>query len=498
MKNLSEIVKIRLKKRKKLKDLGDNPYPIFVKRTHSIQSAGSEFSKLSKEEKLVKLTGRLMTFREHGALTFANLRDSGSQIQIAFRRDGMGKSAYEEMQKLVDIGDFLNVEGVLFKTKRGEKTLDVRKFNIISKSLQPLPEKWHGLKDVEQRYRKRYLDLLMNDEVSDIFKKRSKIIKEARNFLETNDFLEVETPILQQIPGGATAKPFKTHLNALNLDMYLRVSPELYLKRLLVGGFDKVYEIGRNFRNEGIDYSHNPEFTMLEFYWAYSDYKEGMRFTEKLLRHILKQVVGGYKVEHSSKKESGDKSKKIMIDFSKTFTRVEFNELLQKYAKINYEDHNLESLQKKAKELGVKIAKKVYSKTEIADVIYKKVCLPHLVQPTFVIHHPANMLPLAKPLEDNPDYVASFQLIVAGWELIKGYSELNDPVLQKEFFKTQGALRSKGDDEAQFMDKDFIEALEYGMPPAFGFGMGMDRLTALLTNTHSLREVILFPTMRPK
>lgn len=497
MKSLSEIIKIRLKKRKTLKDLGDNPYPIFVKRTHSIQEAIDEFFKLSKEKKLIKLTGRLMTLREHGALTFGNLKDGGNQIQIAFRRDGMGKSAYEELSKLVDIGDFLNVEGVLFKTKRGEKTLDVRKFNIISKSLQPLPEKWHGLKDVEQRYRKRYLDILMNEEVSDIFKKRSKIIKEARSFLETNDFLEVETPILQQIPGGASAKPFKTHLNALNLDMYLRISPELYLKRLLVGGFDRVYEIGRNFRNEGMDYSHNPEFTMLEFYWAYSNYKEGMRFTEKLLRHILKQVVGGYKVEYSS---HGDAVKKVsnVIDFSKTFTRIEFSELLQKYTKINYEDHNLESLRKKAKELGVKIAKKAYSKIEIADAIYKKICLPRLVQPTFVIHHPTSMLPLAKPLEDNPKYAASFQLIVAGWELVKGYSELNDPVLQKEFFKSQQTLRSEGNDEAQFMDEDFIEALEYGMPPAFGFGMGMDRLTALLTDAHSLREVILFPTMRPK
>lgn len=488
MATLAEIIKNRLKKRKILLERQENPYPVFTKRTHEIGAAFDNFSALSKGKKVVKLAGRLMALRIHGGMTFGEIKDSSGEIQIAFRQDVLGKIMYGRISKYLDIGDFLNVEGILFKTKKGERTLDVKKFKLLSKSIRPLPEKWHGLKDVEQRYRKRYLDILMNDEVGRIFETRFKIIQETRNFMNSQGFREVETPILQFIAGGATAKPFKTHLNALNLDMYMRISLELYLKRLLVAGYDKVYEIGRNFRNEGLDYSHNPEFTMLEFYWAYSDYKEGMKFTEKLFSHILKNTINSKKIEYEGN----------TIDFSVQYKRIEFEDLLFKYTKINYSDFNLETLKAKAKELGVNIEKDIYSKAEAIDYIFKKLCIPKLINPTFIIHYPSEMLPLAKPLPDNPRFAASFQLVVAGLEMVKAYSELNDPVVQRKFFEEQEKLRKKGDTEAQVLDEEFIEALEYGMPPAFGFGLGMDRLTAVLTGVHSLREVILFPTMKPK
>lgn len=485
---LDEIIKNRIKKRKDLQDLKASPYPVFTKRTHNTKEALDDFSKFSIRKKRISVVGRLMSIRQHGALTFANLRDGSGSLQIAFREDSLGKKRYADIEKFIDIGDFLSVEGVMFKTKRGEKTLDVEKFDIVTKSLRPLPEKWHGLKDTEERYRRRYLDILMNEEIRDIFLLRSKLVAEIRAFLNNENFLEVETPVLQSIAGGASAKPFKTHLNAFDLDMQLRISLELYLKRLLVAGFDKVYEMGRNFRNEGVDFSHNPEFTMLEFYWAYSDYKEGMKFTEKFLSSIVKKVTGSRVIEYGGNK----------IDFSAPWERVEFKDVLRTYAKVDYDEYNFEGLKKKAEDLGLKIEKNVYSKPEVADSIYKKLCLPNITQPTFIIHYPSEMLPLAKPLDDNPAYAASFQVIVAGWEIVKAYSELNDPVLQREFFEAQEALRKKGDDEAHPMDTDFVEALEYGMPPALGLGLGIDRLTALLSGAHSLREVILFPTMKPK
>ena len=500
MSALDKIQKERLKKRKILKERGENPYPSSVESTHRIEELLENFSKLAKEKKQVKISGRLLSFRQHGGLTFGELQDGSGKIQIAFREDALGKNTYEEVSEFVDIGDFLHVEGTLFKTKRGEETLDVANYNIIVKSIRPLPEKWHGIKDAELRYRVRELDLLKNPDVKDVFEKRSVITRSIREFLEENRFMEVEVPVLQVTPGGASATPFKTHLNAWDLDVALRIAPELYLKRLLVGGFDKIYEMGRNFRNEGVDYSHNPEFTMLEFYWAYADYKEGMKFTEKLLRYIVKKTLGKEKLEYIVRTPGSEvgEGKKQIIDFSKSFKRVEFNELLQKHADINYEDYNLESLLEKAKELGVKIEKKVFSKGEVADAIYKKLIQSKLIQPTFVIHHPIEMKPLAKPLDDNPAYAASVQLVVAGMELVNAYSELNDPVVQREHLEKQAELNKKGSEEAHLLDEDFLQSLEYGMPPAFGFGMGIDRLTALLTNSHSLREVILFPTMRPK
>ena len=495
---LKEIIKNRLKKRKTLTDRNEYPYPLNAKRKNALADVLNSFSKLEKEEKLLAVAGRLMSRREHGKLTFGELYDGTATIQVVFREDSMGKAAYGQISEFIDVGDFLSIKGTAMKTKRGEESIGVREFKIITKSLRPLPEKWHGLKDVEQRYRRRYLDILMNEEARELFKKRSQVVSECRKFLEKKDFMEVETPMLQMIPGGASAKPFETHLNALKLDMYLRIAPELYLKRLLVAGMPKVYELGRNFRNEGVDYSHNPEFTMLEFYWAYADYKQGMKLTEKFVSHIVKKVTGKSKIEYTTSATEGETGGDKEVKIKTPFERIEFNELLQKYADVNYEDYDMKTLKKKAKELGVDIKKKVYSKAEVADMIYKKYCLPKIEQPTFVIHHPAEMIPLAKPLENDKRYAASMQLVIAGWELVKGYSELNDPVLQREFFKEQEKLRKSGDDEAQYLDEDFLEALEYGMPPAFGFGMGIDRLSAFLTGSNALREAILFPTMKPK
>ena len=485
---LEDIVKNRLHKRKELSEGGANPYPVFIKHTSAVSEVLVGFSKFQRSGGQVSIAGRLMGFRGHGGLTFADLKDGTAAIQVIFREDVLGKNPYADIAKYLDIGDFISVTGTPFKTKRGERSVEVRKYQMIAKSLRTLPEKWHGLQDVEERYRRRYLDILMNEDVRGIFTARAKILSAVRAYLEREGFIEVETPVLQNIAGGAAARPFKTHLNALDLDMYLRISPELYLKRLLVGGFDKVYELGRSFRNEGVDFAHSPEFTMLEFYWAYSDYKEGMKFTEKFLSSLVKDVLGKKKLEYEGK----------AIDFSGTWERLEFRSLLQRYAKVDYDAHDASGLRKQAEKLGVKIDKKIYSKAEVADQIYKKIILPNIVRPTFVIHYPSEMLPLAKPLDGNPAYAASFQLVVAGWELVKAYSELNDPVLQRKFFEEQERLKRKGDEEAHTMDEDFVEALEYGMPPALGLGLGIDRLTALLAGVHSLREVILFPTMRPK
>ncbi|MDP3901202.1 MAG: lysine--tRNA ligase, partial [bacterium] len=360
-------------------------------------------------------------------------------------------------------------------------------FTMLTKSLLPLPDKWHGLQDVEERYRKRYLDLLFNKEVREVVVKRAEILRAIREFLDAKGFCEVETPVLQPIYGGADARPFTTHLHTFSMDMFLRIAPELYLKRLLVGGMEKVYEIGRIFRNEGADRSHNPDFTTLEFYWAYADYKDLMKLTEELFSFMLKKVFGKTKITYEGKE----------ISFTAPFERIEYGALIRKYARVDIESANKQALLKKAKELKVPVSSEM-GKAQVADAIFKKFCLPRLEQPTFVIHYPAGASPLAKPLEGDPSKLGMFQLVAGGWELVKAYSELNDPVAQRKAFTEQEGLYRKGLKEAQRMDKDFLEALEYGMPPAAGFGMGIDRLTALLTNSHSLREVIIFPTMKLK
>jgi len=485
---LEDIIQGRKQKRKLLQDRGEYPYPGKGKRTHTTETFLSQFDELQKSEEEISLSGRLLALREHGSLIFGVIYDGFAKIQIVFKKDAMGESAFRSVGDYVDIGDFMSVTGIAFTTKRGEKSVQVRRYSLITKSLRPLPEKWHGLKDTEERYRKRYLDLLMNKEVRNLFATRHSTIRAIREFLHEKYFEEVETPMLQNIPGGATARPFETHLNAMDMDMYLRIAPELYLKRLLVAGYEKVFEIGRNFRNEGVDASHNPEFTMLELYAAYEDERYGMALTEEMMELILQKTVGS--TTHTFEGNE--------ITFQPPYQRIEFNEMLMKYTDIRYEDYNLASLLKKADEMGVVIGKEVQSKAEVADEIYKKYCRKHFIQPTFIIHYPMEMVPLAKPLDNNPSYARSFQLVVGGIEMAKGYSESNDPVTQRQELEKQEEYRKKGDKEAHTMDTDFIEALEYGMPPACGIGIGIDRLVAFLSNANALREIILFPTMRDK
>lgn len=496
MATIDELRKIRLKKLEAIRKAVFTSYPEKTKRTHKISEILEDFSSLARLKKEIILVGRIKSLREHGGSTFLDIEDGSARstssgqakIQAYFKRDKIGERGYKFFLENFDIGDFIEIRGVLFKTKKGEKTIEANDFKMLAKSLLPLPEKWHGLKDIEERFRKRYLDLIFNPEVKKKFETRSRIIKEIREFLEGEGFLEVETPILQPIYGGAKARPFKTYLNALDMDLYLRISPELYLKRLLVGGFEKVYEIGRVFRNEGMDRTHNPDFTILEFYWAYADYKEAMKLTEKMFEFLFKKIFGKLEIIYEGKK----------LNFKTPWPRIEFNQLIKKYTKINLEEINLEALKKEATKLGVEV-KPGASKAEIADEIYKKVCLPKIIQPTFIIHHPLGTFPLAKQLGDDTKKLASFQLVAGGcWELVLGFSELNEPIEQRKRFEEQEKFFKAGLEEAQRMDEDFLEALEYGMPPAAGFGLGIDRLVALLTDSHSLREVILFPTMRPK
>lgn len=487
MATIDELRKIRLRKLKAIRDAGLLAYPLEVKRTHRISEVLEEFNKLAKSRKEITLVGRIRSQRVHGGATFLNIEDGTGKIQVYLRKNRLGEKGYQFFLDNFDIGDFISVRGILFKTKTGEETIEVADYKMLAKSLLPLPEKWHGLKDIEERFRRRYLDLIFKPKVKEKFETRSKIIKEIRNFLEKEGFLEVETPILQPIYGGARARPFKTHLHALDMDLYLRIAPELYLKRLLVGGFEKVYEIGKCFRNEGMDRFHNPDFTMLEFYWAFADYKDLMKLTEKMFKNLLKNIFGKLEIKYKGKK----------INFKPPWPRIEFYQLIRKYTKIKLEEINRDALAKEAKKLGLPIEKGL-GKAEIADEIYKKFCRPKIWKPCFVIHFPVGFQPLAKALENDPKKLANFQLIVAGWELVNAFSELNDPIEQRKRFEQQEKFFKAGFEEAQRMDKDFLEALEYGMPSAAGFGMGIDRLVALLTNSHSLREVILFPTMRPK
>lgn len=487
MAQLEEIRKNRKRKLEHLKKMGIDPYPLTTKRTHTIKEALSNFSKLSKTKEEVILVGRMMNKRKHGAITFIDLENGYGKIQAVFKKDDLGEKGYQFFQENFDIGDFIEIRGVLFETKTKEKSVLVYDFKLLAKSLRPLPEKWHGLKDIEERFRKRYLDLIFNPEVKKKFILRSEIIQEIRNFLIKNGFLEVETPILQPIYGGAKARPFKTHLNALDIDLYLRIAPELYLKELLVGGFEKVFEIGRVFRNEGIDRFHNPDFTSLEFYWAYADYKQLMKFTEEMFLYVVKKVFKKTEIEYQGEK----------INFKPPWPRLEFHQILKKELDIDIYEMHEDALKKKAKELGVEIEKGA-GVAEIADKIFAKICRPNIKNPTFVIHHPYGTHPLAKSYPKDPKKLANFQVIVAGWELVNAFSELNDPIEQRKRFEEQEKMYKKGFEEAQRIDENFLEALEYGMPPAAGFGLGIDRFVALLTNSKTLREVILFPTMKPR
>jgi len=485
MSTIEEIRENRIEKIKKLESAGLSAYPIEVKRTHEIKQALENFESLSKEEKEVILVGRMRTLRSHGALTFIDFEDGTGKLQALLASDKLGEKAYQLFLDTFDIGDFVELRGTLFETKRGEKTIQIADYKMLCKSLRPLPEKWHGLKDVEERYRKRYLDLMFSDEAKQKFVIRSNFIKELRNFLNEEGFFEVETPILQSLYGGARAKPFKTHLNAMDVDVFLRISPELYLKRLLVGGFEKVYEIGKCFRNEGIDKFHNPDFTMIEFYWSYADYKQLMKLTEKMFDVVLTKVLGTTDVKYGEN----------VLNFKGPFERIEFFALLEKYTGIKYEEISEKALFEKAKEMGIEVPDGA-DKPNIADEIYKKYCRPSIIQPTFVIHYPKGFQPLAKNLDE--EKLANFQLVVAGAEVINAFSEQNDAIDQGEVLRGQEKLFKGGFEEAQRSDEEFIEALEHGMPPAAGFGMGIDRIVSMLTDSGSLREVILFPLMKDK
>ncbi len=444
---------------------------------------------MNPEDVEVSVAGRLITLRPMGKALFAHLQDATGKLQIYLRQDIMGEASFKDFEETIDPGDILGVRGRLFRTNTGELTVEVKEWVLLAKSLHPLPEKWHGLKDVEVRYRQRYLDLIANEHARKVFFLRSRLIGELRRFLDAKGFLEVETPILQPIASGANAKPFITYHNYLEQNLYLRIAPELYLKRLIVGGINRVYELGKNFRNEGVDTTHNPEFTMLEFYCAYWDYKDLMVFTEELFSYLLNQLVGGLKITYQGKE----------LDFTPPFKRYRYFELLEEKTGKDKDFFlkDVEGLRKLAKEVGVPKAETL-THAKLIDKVFDLLVEDELWGPCFVIDFPKLLSPLAKTHREDPDLVERFELFVAGKEIANAYTELNDPVEQRERFLEQLKEKERGDEEAMAMDEDFIRALEYGMPPTAGEGIGIDRLVMLLADVDSIREVILFPTLRQK
>jgi lysyl-tRNA synthetase class 2 len=435
-----------------------------------------------------RVAGRMTSLRSFGKVTFVKLQDASGTMQIFVARDDLGAETYQIFKKF-DMGDIVGVEGDLFRTKTGELTLRAKSVTLVTKSMRPLPEKYHGLKDMETRYRQRYVDLIVTPKTSEIFRKRTMIVRGIRNYLDAKGFLEVETPMMQPIPGGATAKPFETHHNALDMKLYMRIAPELYLKRLLVGGFEKVYEINRNFRNEGISTRHNPEFTMLEFYWAYADFRDLMDLTEDMLSTVARDVCGSTIVHY----QGND------IDLTPgNWTRMSFHESIEKIGGVDpadYKDYDrCAALVRRSGEKVVKGEKLGKLQAKLFDIFVE----PKLIQPHFIYHYPTDISPLSRRNEDNPDITDRFELFVVGRELGNAFSELNDPVDQRGRFEDQVKEKAAGDDEAHFMDEDYVRALEYGMPPAAGQGVGIDRLVMLLTDSASIREVILFPLLRPE
>jgi len=483
--SLKDIRQNRIDKLTKLKKLGINPYSMYSEKTATIEEILRNKKEIMEKGSELVLAGRVRGLRSHGGSVFLHIEEDGKRLQLFLRKDTLGEDAFKLFGDIVDIGDYIESRGNLFFTKTKELTLEVKNWRILSKSLRPLPDKWRGLQDDEIKYRKRYLDLITNPDLRRKIQIRSKLISCLRDFLDKNDFMEVETPILQNQAGGALARPFKTELNALNIELYLRIAPELYHKRLIIGGLDKIYEIGRCFRNEGIDSSHNPEFTELEFYWAYSNYEKLMDFTEDMFRKILKVFP------------EEDFSKKISKYLNNSLPRLEYQNVLKDMAGIDCNKTNKKELQALLAKKGLKKIKEG-DKWTLIDEVFKKICLKKIDYPFFLIHHPLPISPLAKRAEKDNNVAARFQLIIEGLEIVNAYSELNDPLEQKERFEKQKKRAQEGEKEIHPYDKDFIEALEYGMPPTAGWGMGIDRLAALLTNSLSIKEVILFPLMRPK
>ncbi len=490
MEDENRLITERKRKLEEIRKLGFEPYEYRYEPTHKADGLLKKYSKLKNEEKTqdkVKVAGRIVQLRRMGRASFMHMQDFTGKVQLYLREDDMGKKEYKFL-KLLDIGDIIGVEGTIFKTRTGEVTIYVKKLQLLTKSLRPLPEKFHGLKDEELRHRMRYVDLIVNPEVKQTFLMRSKIIDAMREFLVKDGFIEVRTPTLQPVYGGAAAKPFITKHNALNMNLYLRISDEMYLKRLIVGGFEKVFEICEDFRNEGIDTQHNPEFTMMETMSAYDDYADSMKRTERMFEFIAKKVLGTTKIEYQDKNIDlkGPYKRLKMIDGVKKETGIDFSKI-----------KNLEEARKAARKLNVQITNDMGIGAIMAEICGELV-EPKLVQPTFLMDYPKEVSPLSKPIKKNPDYVERFELLVAGMEFGNVYSEGNDPeVLRKNWAEQEEKLK-KGDEEAQRMDNDFIMAMEYGMPPTSGIGIGVDRLVMLLTNTPSIREVIFFPTLREK
>jgi lysyl-tRNA synthetase class 2 len=474
---------IRLNHLKTFEELGLATFPAQSSRTHTLSEAHAAGDGVG-----VTVIGRLVGMRTMGRLCFAHLKDFSGKLQIAVSEQEIGKEAFKFFTKTFDIGDFVEVVGEMFTTHKGEISVKVKEFKLRAKTLLPPPEKWHGLQDTEARYRQRYLDLMSNDDSMAIAKLRSVLVREVRNFFDAKGFFEVETPILQPLYGGANAAPFTTHHNALDTQLYLRVAPELYLKRLIVGGFEKVYEVAKCFRNEGIDHNHNPEFTQIEYYWAYADYRDSMKLVEELLPQVITKVGLPLKFKH----EAGE------VDFTPPYPHKTMRELIIEYAKMDIEQHlDQPSMYAAAKKLGVEV-ESFDGRGKIIDEIYKKFARPHIINPIFVTDHPVELSPLAKRKADDPRYTERFQLLcVGGNELCNAFSELNDPIDQEARFKEQESLREAGDVEGMRHDEDYITALKHGMPPTTGLGMGIDRLVKLLVGAPNLKEVILFPTLRP-
>lgn len=484
--DLNELLQIRRNKLESLQAAGKNPFEITkYDVTHHGQEILDNFEAL--EEKEVSIAGRIMTKRLMGKAAFCHIQDKSGQFQAYVRKDMIGEEAFDEF-KSYDLGDIVGIKGIVFKTQKGEISVKASEVVLLSKSLQILPEKYHGLKDTDTRYRQRYLDLIVNPEVKDTFFKRSLIIREIRHFLDNRDYLEVETPVLQTIPGGATARPFNTYHNALDMDMHIRISLELYLKRLIVGGMERVYEMGRVFRNEGLSVRHNPEFTLLELYEAYTDYHGMMELTEDMYRTVAKKVLGTAIVNYDG----------LEIDLEKPFARMTMVEAIKEYTGIDFEEYPDDaSARALADEKDVHIEKH-FKRGEIINEFFEAFVEEHLDQPTFIMDHPVEISPLAKRKPEDPRYTERFELFITKREMANAFSELNDPIDQRGRFEYQETLREAGDDEANKIDEDFLTSLEYGMPPTGGLGVGIDRMVMLLTNSYSIRDVLLFPTMKPK
>ena len=491
---MDEINDQRLQRKEKLqtlRDLGLSPYGTRYDVTHTVQQLLASYETKAKEELEnnhipCKIAGRIVAIRRFGKAGFASLQDGGDRLQVYLKKDLLGDESYQLCQEL-DLGDWIGVDGRLFRTKTDELTVEVQSFTFLAKGLRPLPEKWHGLTDIEIRYRQRYVDLIANPTVHRIFHMRSQIISTIRAFLTKREFLEVETPMMQPIPGGATARPFVTHHNSLDVDLYLRIAPELYLKRLIVGGFRRVFEINRNFRNEGISTIHNPEFTMLEFYQAYADFHDLLALTEDLFVELAKEVCGTTKIDYQGQ----------TIDLTPPWRRLTY---LDSIVEVNGLDPDILTDLEKTLQAARKLHIEVDSKAGLISVLtqlFEATVEPTLIQPTFITDFPLAISPLARRKDSNPLLTDRFELFVGGRELANGFSELNDPLDQRERFEAQVAQRAAGDDEAHYLDEDYVRALEYGMPPTAGEGIGIDRLVMLLTNQASIRDVILFPQLRP-